>query len=230
MNLSLKTTSKKRIELKELFPFRYYTKVLKSIMSSSLAFRRIYPTRRISSIYFDNSNYSAMEDSIEGNSLRSKKRIRWYGLEKQSVKASLEIKKKQGYVSWKRKYDSIYDINTRSKMWYGFLRCNDKDKEAYNLLNLDPKSIVTYDREYYGSFNKKIRITVDHNINYYHQHIKDYVNTNKGTKLENQIVVEIKLDHQDEDFLSKVLQDIPFTPRRFSKYCESVSSLNLYST
>ena len=226
MNLSLKTASEKRIELKELFPFRYYTKVLKSIMSSSLAFRRIYPTRRINSIYYDNSNYSAMEESIEGNSLRSKKRIRWYGFEKQWVKASLEIKKKQGYVSWKRKYDSIYDINTKSKKWYIFLRCNDKDKEAYNLLNLDPKSIVTYDREYYGSFNKKIRITIDHNIKYYHQNIKDYVNTNKGTKLENQIVVEIKLAHRDEDFLLKVLQDIPFTPRRFSKYCESIASKN----
>ena len=73
MNLSLKTTSEKRIELKEVFPFRYYTKVLKSIRSSSLAFRRIYPTRRINSIYYDNFNYSAMEDSIDGNSLRSKK-------------------------------------------------------------------------------------------------------------------------------------------------------------
>ena len=52
------------------------------------------------------------------------------------------------------------------------------------------------------------------------------MNTNKGTKLENQIVVEIKLDHRDEDFLLKVLQDIPFTPRRFSKYCESIASKN----
>ena len=82
MDLSIKTTSEKRIELKEVFPFRYYTKILKSIRSSSLAFRKIYPTRRINSIYYDNSSYSAMEESIEGNSLRSKKRIRWYGFEK----------------------------------------------------------------------------------------------------------------------------------------------------
>ena len=227
MDLSIKTTSEKRIELKEVFPFRYYTKILKSIRSSSLAFRKIYPTRRINSIYYDNSSYSAMEESIEGNSLRSKKRIRWYGFEKKWVKASLEIKKKQGYVSWKKKYDSIYDINTKSKKLISFLRCNNKDKEAYNLLNLDPKSIVTYDREYFGSFNKKIRITIDHNINYFHQYIKDYVNTNKGTKLGNQIVVEIKLDHKDEDFLLQVLQDIPFSPRRFSKYCESISSKDI---
>ena len=227
MDLSLKTTSEKRIELKEVFPLRYYTKILKSIRSSSLAFRKIYPTRRINSIYYDNSSYSSMEESIEGNSLRSKKRIRWYGFEKKWVKASLEIKKKQGYVSWKKKYDSIYDINTKSKKLISFLRCNNKDKEAYNLLNLDPKSIVTYDREYFGSFNKKIRITIDHNINYFHQYIKDYVNTNKGTKLGNQIVVEIKLDHKDEDFLLQVLQDIPFTPRRFSKYCESISSKDI---
>ena len=54
------------------------------------------------------------------------------------------------------------------------------------------------------------------------------MNTNKGTKLENQIVVEIKLAHRDRRFPLKVLQDIPFTPRRFSKYCESIASKKQY--
>ena len=44
------------------------------------------------------------------------------------------------------------------------------------------------------------------------------------------LVVEIKVNKRDQRLIKEVQHFIPFSSRRFSKYCESMSSSNLYST
>ena len=101
MKPNYSTTTEKRIELKDVFSTSEFSKFEKAIKLSKFSYYCPFPTRQINSIYFDDYSYSSLEDSIEGNSLRTKKRIRWYGMQKKKIDATLEIKKKQGIYSWK---------------------------------------------------------------------------------------------------------------------------------
>ena len=111
------TITNKRIEIKEVASEFDLTRILKAINLSTLSFRQSYPKRRINSLYFDDSFFSSVEESYEGNSIRSKKRMRWYGQSKEPVHATLEIKEKQGHLSWKKLYKNMCKIYPSSKKW-----------------------------------------------------------------------------------------------------------------
>ena len=93
--------SKDRIEIKEIFTHTDLYKFEKALKRSRFSFRRAYPNRKINSLYFDNYLYKSLTDSLEGNSTRIKKRIRWYGQSRKKSVGTLESKRKQGYLSWK---------------------------------------------------------------------------------------------------------------------------------
>ena len=65
----------KRIEIKEVFKISQINKVFNAILLSKFSFYKPYPSRRINSIYFEDSSYSSLTDSIEGNSKRTKKEL-----------------------------------------------------------------------------------------------------------------------------------------------------------
>ena len=165
MKPNYSTTTEKRIELKDVFSTCEYTKFEKAIKLSKFSYYCPFPTRQINSIYFDDYSYSSLEDSIEGNSLRAKKRIRWYGMQQKKIDATLEIKKKQGIYSWKQLYKNKYTVNPNAKSWGEMVQNKDKE-DSYNtaLLNQIPKSILSYNRQYFCSFNGKVRITIDQNL------------------------------------------------------------------
>ena len=83
----------RRIELKDVFTRDDLPLIEKSIKLSRFSFYKPYLNRKVNSLYFDDLRYSALEESIEGNSLRTKKRLRWYGDSKNKNNAVLEFKK-----------------------------------------------------------------------------------------------------------------------------------------
>jgi len=217
------TKSSYRIEVKEVFSCSDLYKIEKAIRSSSFAFYTAYPNRRINSLYFDNHQYEYLTDSMEGNSLRIKKRIRWYGQSTDKCMSTLEIKRKQGYLSWKESYKDSHILNPYSTDWKDFIiQKKNQSLPHHKLLNLQPKSIVCYDRSYYCSFDRKIRITVDQNITTLDQSKFHTPNlTNRRPQL-NIVVVEVKIDKDNSSLLRSVTKELPFSPKRFSKYCESI--------
>jgi SPX domain protein involved in polyphosphate accumulation len=221
------TKSSYRIEVKEVFSCSDLYKIEKAIRSSRFAFYSTYPNRRINSLYFDNHQYEYLTDSIEGNSLRTKKRIRWYGQSKDKCTGTLEIKRKQGYLSWKESYKDSHILNTCSTEWKDFiLQKKNQSLPHHELLNLKPKSIVCYDRSYYCSFDRKIRITVDQNITTFDQFKFYSPNFTNSRKLFATIIIEIKIDKENSRLLRSVIKELPFSPKRFSKYCESILPSN----
>ena len=86
-------STEKRIEIKEIFKPSYLSKLEVAIHLSRFGLRKVFPTRRVNSVYFDSFAFDALMDSMEGNSLRKKYRLRWYGKAKDETKAVLEIKK-----------------------------------------------------------------------------------------------------------------------------------------
>ena len=232
MKLTYKSTTEKRIEIKDVFSPFELSKFESAIKLSRLSFYCPYPSRKINSIYFDDYSYRSLEDSIEGSSLRTKRRIRWYGMQKKKVDATLEVKKKQGIYSWKELYKNKYTVNPNAKSWGGMIESKD-EKHGRNivLLNQLPKSIISYDRQYFCSFDGKVRITIDQNLQSFLQNFPFFPNLIRSKKHYNFMIIEVKFDSKDEHLVEMVRQEIPFAPRRFSKYCESLipqKDINLY--
>ena len=219
--------SKERIEIKEIFAQTDLYKFEKALKSSNFSFREAYPNRRINSLYFDNYLYSSLIDSLEGNSSRIKKRIRWYGKSREKCMGTLEIKKKQGYVSWKESFKDSHILNPDSTTWKDFFKQkNNQLLPHHKLLSHQPISIVCYDRSYFCSFDRKVRITIDQNINTFDQSKFYSPNFTISRKLFATIIIEIKIDKENSRLLRSVIKELPFSPKRFSKYCESILPSN----
>jgi SPX domain protein involved in polyphosphate accumulation len=217
------SSTKKRIEIKDVFSPFELSKFESAIKLSSLSFYNPYPSRQINSIYFDDYSYSSLVDSIEGNSLRTKIRIRWYGTEKNKVNGTLEIKKKQGIFSWKHLHKNKFFINPEAKSWNEMIEQKGESKLVDTLLlNHKPRSIISYSRQYFCSFDEKIRITIDQDLQSFSQNSPIGPNLDQGRKHYNFLIIEVKVSSKDEHLLELVRRDIPFVPRRFSKYCESL--------
>jgi hypothetical protein len=213
----------RRIELKDVFTTDDLPSIEKSIKLSRFAFYKPYPNRKVNSLYFDDLRFSALEESIEGNSLRTKKRLRWYGDSKNKNNAVLEFKKKLGTYSWKELYRNYYCINPIAQKWSDFIQplINDATLPLKKISDT-PASIVTYDREYYSSFDNNIRVTLDRNIKTYQQTNLLRPNFSFHRKHSSKIILEIKVSVEHSGLIREVFRDIPFNPQRFSKYCESL--------
>lgn len=217
------TTTEKRIEVKDVISSFELTEIERAINLSNFSFYCPYPARQINSIYFDNYFYSSYEDSIEGSSLRTKKRIRWYGTEMEPINATLEIKKKHGIFSWKQLLKNKYVINPTANTWCKFIRDKDTTIVVSPLFKLCPISIISYYRQYYCSFDGTVRLTIDRNLKTYRQDRGINPNLSHPKDHFDLIIVEIKVDVSNSNLMREVCEHIPFNPRRFSKYCESLS-------
>ena len=211
-----------------MFRVRDKTYIEKKLMLSDYGFHQPYPPRRINSLYFDSSDFVNIRESIEGCCKRTKKRLRWYENNGTQHEANLEFKSKQGHLSWKKIFPKFCIIYPSASKWDEFV-----DKGNWERLQVIgptfPSSIVSYSRTYYESANKKIRITLDQDIVYYDQHLSSGPNFLNNYQDPAKLVIEIKLNSRDQGLIKKVQHFIPFCSRRFSKYCESMSSHNLHS-
>ena len=223
MNNKNYSITDRRIELKDVFTTDDLPLIEKSINLSRFSFYKPYPSRKVNSVYFDDLRFSALEESIEGNSLRTKKRLRWYGNSLTENNAVLEFKKKLGVHSWKELYRNNYCINPIAQKWSKFIvpKSND-NKFQLKKISETPVSIVTYIRQYYSSFDRKIRVTIDRNIQTYKQTNLLRPNFSFHRKHSSKIILEIKVSVENSGLIREVFRDIPFNPQRFSKYCESL--------
>ena len=112
MNLLSKV---ERIERKWALHNATRSQFLIAILRNKLCFTKEYDSRKVNSIYFDDSNLNSLYENINGNTLKAKYRVRWYGNGKKIVNPQFEIKMKKGILSKKRvfrlddKFDRISD-------------------------------------------------------------------------------------------------------------------------
>ncbi len=171
--------------------------------------KKIFNSRKIRSLYFDNINLDMYNDSIEGLTPRKKIRIREYP-ESDDKKIYLEIKHSSVEGRFKtRKTISFKELEKYKKI--GFF-----DNQYGTCL---PNFYVNYNREYFAIDD--VRISIDQNISY------ENFETKRIYKDQN-IIVEIKTSiKKNLDELTKLF---PFQRIRFSKYCFAVDSLSYKST
>ena len=163
--------------------------------------KRIYKTRNVESLYFDNKNKDMYNDSIEGLTPRKKIRIRYYP---RSTSKYLSVEKKISSVEGRFKINKKIDKDEFEKI---------KSRGIYDSQYgwCHPSIFVTYKREYLKL--EDARITIDNNIHY-----KKF--NNSLTKEDKDIIVEIKSNFLEQ--LEIIKKRFPFQNIRFSKYCNGI--------
>ncbi len=197
-----------RSEIKHLAKKSDYYKILKLVKKINSF--KIYPTRAISSVYFDNLDYSSFIDSEEGLVPRKKIRIRTYNkfesikeIQLKNLKFNFEIKIAE------KNYDKkiSYQINNPSNL----IQKGFHDKEFGNCL---PVVKVSYLRDYF--LYKESIITLDYKIQYSTKLLDNFINFSSPY-----MVLEFKNNSQS---YNKILfENLGLKSIRFSKYSMAVN-------
>ena len=192
-------------------------------------FLRAYPSRTVTSIYYDTEDYSCFTESENGNLIRKKIRIRFYDDNVKDLR--LEIKSKNSELGSKEFYNPKL-LNSRNISRI----CLPSIKNKNNILNLKlpkvieicflPTLLIQYKRDYLVSYCKNVRITLDSNLKFVpiRKEYTKILNTQFHEIFDN--VIEIKYDEQINE--PKIINDLSnkfnLTLTRFSKYCIGMST------
>ena len=188
------------------------------VMNHPASFKKIYPDRKVNNIYFDNPELTAYFDNVSGVANRQKLRVRWYGNDIFKIEnPKLEIKIKSNLLGYKKSlpvdHFKLTDLKALSK------EISHKSN-TYSIFQ--PTLINAYLRSYYGTTDRKFRITIDRNLQYF-----SLLNAKKFTRFQIEdpsVILELKYDEHLDDDAEFILQNIPF---RFSKSSKYVTGLNL---
>ena len=162
---------------------------------------KIFETRKINNLYFDNDKFEMFNDSIEGCLPRKKIRLRSY----EDDRNFLEIK----ISSTEGRYKTSNQIDLKKTKNMKNLGLFDKDYGSCK-----PVLIVEYTRDYfkYGD----IRVTIDNDISYFTKYRK-FLGIDKNQ------IIELKASFKKD--LNELMKDFPFPRSRFSKYTNGVEKL-----
>ena len=224
----METDKTKRREIKYVIDIENYNKLYLWIKKNSKGFIEQFQPRIISNIYFDTLNFNLLNENLAGLPDRYKVRLRWYDSLNYINDANLEIKIKKNQLGWKKrkKFQIRKEINNFSKQDIKkLILFNVDNSEKNHLKNLEAVLINNYKREYYVSFDKKIRLTIDKNFKIFNQIGKKFLNNSDRSTYNQNIILEIKLDNEFLDDIHGLFNDIPFRASRSSKYVSSFYSL-----
>jgi SPX domain protein involved in polyphosphate accumulation len=188
------------------------------VASHPAGFRPLHPRRRINNIYFDTPDLQTFADNVAGIADRKKYRVRWYGHKRKQVKKPvLEVKIKQNQLGQK--------VSQKVQGFSGetlHLLTEEVNQKLPYTPGLRPVLANAYDRLYYGTSDKKFRITIDFNLQFgpsnarfLHLPFHD---------LET-IIVELKYKAEYEPELDRITQYLPFRMTKSSKYVYGINLL-----
>ena len=213
--------TQKRVELKFQIKPVNISSVMNQIFSSEYIIIPHHNKRLVNSIYFDSSNLSELENSIEGLYKKKKLRYRFYGNNseiKSQINGQWKLKKKQGIVTEKIVHKEVVDFD---KIFSPNLSTFRSSNSSINYeINTYPylSKFISYEREYFVSklFGDDLRVTIDKNIL-----SKEFINNNlKRTKRLDTSIVELKIKYKLYEDVS--FQNMNFLTRvGFSKYSEA---------
>jgi hypothetical protein len=199
------------------------------------ALRKSFPARVVNSLYFDNEAFDTATDNLAGISRRKKYRLRWYGKAEQAPSAPpvIEIKNKHASLGFKERIyvdelserlltESVADVGHTVN---SVLQASYLPKFSGELSDLRPNVHINYRREYYEDF-RGFRMTIDREISFrralVHRKIFDSMSHPYAP-----IVVELKFDAEDRQYVSAMMSKLHLVPQRHSKYLAGLANLGL---
>ena len=204
-------------------------KVCELIVKQNQAFfSETFSPRRVNNIYFDTPGMDCYFDNLFGVGNRWKVRIRWYGELFGDIKSPvLEFKIKKGFTGIKKSYElppvKIGKNNFEGFVWKSYFVSADLPIEVLErLAGLQPVLLNTYQRSYFESINKKFRVTIDDEMEYYD--IRSSWNHFLHVHKEHlKSVIELKYDEIWEEEAENITNQFPFRVDKNSKYIAGIS-------
>lgn len=198
------------------------------IKQNSAFFVPAYAARYINNIYFDTPGLDCYFDNLFGNGERWKARLRWYGDKFGEINSAvLEFKIKKGLVGTKKSYpmpsfvftQSVFNTSELSKL---FDKAGLPDEIREKLVGLQPVLLNRYLRSYYATLNKKFRITIDDQLEYFNMK-PSWNHIQHSFKESNKVVVELKYDMENDINASDISNQFPFRLDKNSKFVSGMS-------
>ncbi len=210
-----------RYETKIVCPAAWLPSVHAVVRLHPEGFRVAFPPRRVNSIYLDTFDADSVRENLAGVGERDKLRWRWYGADGMA-RSQLELKRKRGLAGWKEVclIDAPFDLENRT--WseaFAFLRRHASDPFRVWLKRASCATLINhYEREYYVSWDRQLRLTIDTRQAVYDQRFASHPNLRYPAPAPGTVVVEIKADVRLAGRLSEAINAFPFRPDRNSKY------------
>lgn len=187
-----------------------------------------YPRRRVSSIYFDSATYHSYMQSNSGMSARVKLRMRWYG-EAMEVAPVLELKNRLSHVGWKRQHQlrllDLADVSFDDLRATFRREVSQTERTTIDMLHR-PIVIVSYERHYFRTVDRKLRVTIDSGLRFFDQRNRPWPNFVFDRRDAAFTIVECKGSADDLVGATNALAALGARQSRFSKYCYGVGLLS----
>lgn len=174
----------------------------------------------IRSLYFDDPNFTAFRDKIDGVDNRTKYRIRCYNGD--TSRCRLERKEKKGHLT-RKSGQSISAQEAQALQSRAFTKAEGLCEELRLLCSsqgLRPMVLVDYDRTPFVCAAGNVRITLDENLRT-RPYCSDLFDTHQSMMPvldDNQVILEVKFDDYLPGYLRDALADIPKVPMAISKF------------
>ena len=226
-----------RQEKKYTFSITNLLDVKKSIQNSNFSISKSYENRFVNSLYLDSFDYLNYEENLGGISNRSKARLRWYS--------------KKPFAKITKNTNIFFEIKTRTNLFGSKLihKINFPDRAIsydHNLMvnylrkilplkllpYIDHCSVfslgVSYDREYYETSSKKLRLTIDNDIKFIKPNSFEVFNFKQVETYNVEYgVLELKLPKDTYDEIADIPIDfLDITSGRHSKYSVGINLIN----
>lgn len=191
-------------------------------------FTSVYQPRRVNNIYFDTPGLDCFFDNLFGNGNRWKCRLRWYGNVFGAIESPvLEFKIKKGWVGTKRSFkmpDFNFDKLQFSKRDIDplFSNGNLPDDIKERVAKLQPVLLNSYERSYFVSMNKKFRVTIDDQLEYYNLR-SGWNHFGRPFTEDMKTVVELKYDQEWNSEVDLITTQFPFRLDKNSKFTAGMS-------
>ncbi|MFC1652401.1 polyphosphate polymerase domain-containing protein [Planctomycetota bacterium] len=226
-----KAANKYRYERKFIVSGLSPDQMVTAIKLHPAMFREIYHRRCVNNIYFDTFEMKSYYENVDGESNRTKTRIRWYGDLLASIeKPVLELKIKRGCLGTKKSYvlkpfSMNSDLNA-STIKQVFSSSDIPDALKMRLVLLQPTLVNRYERLYYQAADGHCRLTLDSYMEFYS--VNNYQNSflHKCSDMNN-LVLELKYDRGKDGLVDNIAQQFPVRMTKNSKYLNGVDCLVL---
>ena len=185
--------------------------------------RRLYPPRRVQSLYFDTVEGRALQENLAGLSERSKLRLRWYGPDASLVMGVLEQKIRRDMLGWKRRLPLDEPMALDGVVKTAFMRdlmsrVSAEWQERLGM-GMEPVQWVQYDREYLEAPGVAVRVTVDRGLIAWDQRPRAFLDRTFPTPVPSDLViVECKAPYEQEAAAREILGRLPFVVDKCSKF------------
>lgn len=225
MNNEVKQATPMRYERKFLVTKFSHLEIEQLIKYNAACFKPEYHERNVNNIYFDTLSFESYYGNVNGETERTKARIRWYGnLFGEIVGSNLEFKIKKGLLGKKESFllnPFSLDKHFSKREIIRALSSEKLPSTIKNdILSMQPTLLNTYSRKYFTSADRKFRLTVDKQLQFYGISYNKNTFLNKSTS--DVVVIELKYDSSLEEEAKEIANRFPFEMTKNSKYLQGI--------